>query len=271
MPAAAIDAIWSPMHLERLARTYWRFLTPRARSGLIRVEYTDASATSCSARGRSCCCVPGARVRDGRRARHRPLADRARRARRPARARRRRLPRDRHPPRPAATSPARSTCTSRSRSRTSTRRSPSRLSALAVHGHAVAHPRDRHARLPALARAAGPRGVEVGRFERRRRCRSATPDPRGRCREPRSGRVGRRLAVRAPVIARSFARSCARVDRGGPCPSASASRATRSSRRRAPSVAHALQHVAVGDAGGREEAVVAGDEVVAGRAPASRS
>ena len=40
MPVAAIDAIWSPMHLERLARTYWRFLS-RCTLGLIRVEYTD--------------------------------------------------------------------------------------------------------------------------------------------------------------------------------------------------------------------------------------
>ncbi|MCD6726489.1 MAG: hypothetical protein LT070_04540 [Solirubrobacteraceae bacterium] len=40
MPTAAVDAIWSPMHLERLARTYWRFLT-RATLGLVRVEYTD--------------------------------------------------------------------------------------------------------------------------------------------------------------------------------------------------------------------------------------
>jgi hypothetical protein len=39
MPAAALDAIWSPMHLERLARTYWRFLT-RCTLGLIRVSYT---------------------------------------------------------------------------------------------------------------------------------------------------------------------------------------------------------------------------------------
>ena len=27
LPAEALDAIWTPMHLERLARTYWRFLT----------------------------------------------------------------------------------------------------------------------------------------------------------------------------------------------------------------------------------------------------
>ena len=42
MPAAALDAIWTPLHMERLARTYWRFLT-RSTLGLIRVEYTDTA------------------------------------------------------------------------------------------------------------------------------------------------------------------------------------------------------------------------------------
>jgi hypothetical protein len=41
LPTEALDAIWTPMHLERLARTYWRFLT-RVTLGLIRVAYTDA-------------------------------------------------------------------------------------------------------------------------------------------------------------------------------------------------------------------------------------
>jgi hypothetical protein len=38
MPERELDAIWSPMHLERLARTYWRFLS-RCTLGLIRVVY----------------------------------------------------------------------------------------------------------------------------------------------------------------------------------------------------------------------------------------
>jgi hypothetical protein len=38
LPTEALDAIWSPMHLERLARTYWRFLA-RCTLGLIRVVY----------------------------------------------------------------------------------------------------------------------------------------------------------------------------------------------------------------------------------------
>ncbi|HEX7609310.1 MAG TPA: hypothetical protein VF380_01435 [Solirubrobacteraceae bacterium] len=37
----ALAEIWTPTHLERLARTYWRFLT-RATLGLIRVHYTEA-------------------------------------------------------------------------------------------------------------------------------------------------------------------------------------------------------------------------------------
>jgi glycine/D-amino acid oxidase-like deaminating enzyme len=39
MPAEDLEAIWTPMHLERLARTYWRFLS-RVTLGLIRVDYT---------------------------------------------------------------------------------------------------------------------------------------------------------------------------------------------------------------------------------------
>jgi len=37
---AALEEIWTPLHLERLARTYWRFLT-RVTLGLIRVKYTE--------------------------------------------------------------------------------------------------------------------------------------------------------------------------------------------------------------------------------------
>jgi len=40
LPAAALGEIWSPMHLERLARTYWRFLS-RCTLGLIRVQYEE--------------------------------------------------------------------------------------------------------------------------------------------------------------------------------------------------------------------------------------
>ena len=40
LPAGALDELWTPMHLERLARTYWRFLS-RCTLGLIRVRYDD--------------------------------------------------------------------------------------------------------------------------------------------------------------------------------------------------------------------------------------
>ncbi len=39
MPAEQLEQIWTPMHLERLARTYWKFLS-RVTLGLIRVAYT---------------------------------------------------------------------------------------------------------------------------------------------------------------------------------------------------------------------------------------
>jgi hypothetical protein len=38
LPERDLDALWTPMHLERLARTYWKYLS-RVTLGLIRVEY----------------------------------------------------------------------------------------------------------------------------------------------------------------------------------------------------------------------------------------
>jgi hypothetical protein len=40
LPRSELEQIWSPEYLERLARTYWRFLT-RVSLGLLRVLYTD--------------------------------------------------------------------------------------------------------------------------------------------------------------------------------------------------------------------------------------
>jgi hypothetical protein len=40
MPETDLVAIWTPMHLERLARTYWKYLS-RVTLGLIRVVYSD--------------------------------------------------------------------------------------------------------------------------------------------------------------------------------------------------------------------------------------
>ena len=39
MPEGDLEAIWTPLYLERLARTYWKYLS-RVSLGLIRVEYT---------------------------------------------------------------------------------------------------------------------------------------------------------------------------------------------------------------------------------------
>ncbi len=41
LPADALRELWSPMHLERLARTYWRFVT-RVTLGLVRVLYSES-------------------------------------------------------------------------------------------------------------------------------------------------------------------------------------------------------------------------------------
>jgi hypothetical protein len=44
LSADALEQLWSPMQLERLARTYWRFLS-RCTLGLIRVDYSAAQRT----------------------------------------------------------------------------------------------------------------------------------------------------------------------------------------------------------------------------------
>ena len=44
LTAEALETLWSPTQLERLARTYWRFLT-HVTLGLIRVDYTDEQRT----------------------------------------------------------------------------------------------------------------------------------------------------------------------------------------------------------------------------------
>jgi hypothetical protein len=40
LPADVVERIWDPHHLERLARTYWRFLS-RATLGIVHVRYTS--------------------------------------------------------------------------------------------------------------------------------------------------------------------------------------------------------------------------------------
>ena len=111
--------------------------------------------------------LPGARVRDGRRPRHRALADPRRRARRARAA--------------TATATWRSTSAAPAEPSRATRGArrgrgrellPARSRtwiARWFYGHPVAHPRARHPRLPALAGAARPRGVGRRALRRRRR------------------------------------------------------------------------------------------------------
>ena len=44
LSSSALEQLWSPVQLERLARTYWRFLT-HVTLGLIRVDYGEAQRT----------------------------------------------------------------------------------------------------------------------------------------------------------------------------------------------------------------------------------
>ncbi|MDW5597273.1 hypothetical protein VSS74_23195 [Conexibacter stalactiti] len=44
LPAAELEQLWSPPQLERLARTYWRFLS-RATLGFVRVDYSETQRT----------------------------------------------------------------------------------------------------------------------------------------------------------------------------------------------------------------------------------
>jgi hypothetical protein len=44
LPEQELEQLWSPVQLERLARTYWRFLS-RATLGLIRVDYSATQRT----------------------------------------------------------------------------------------------------------------------------------------------------------------------------------------------------------------------------------
>ena len=46
VPTEQLEPLWNPPNLERLARTYWRFLT-RATLGLIRVYYTEGERYVC--------------------------------------------------------------------------------------------------------------------------------------------------------------------------------------------------------------------------------
>ena len=215
-PTEQLDELWTPETLERLARTYWRFLTHVTLGLDPRLRTPRASATSA--------CSSALQAADASR---RPSTRPTTTAASCAGASRR-----------ACSSPrgaAAATATWRSTSGAATATSParqrihvevevanfypaiaSRPRPLAVHQHAVADPRARHPRLPALAGAPRPRGVEG-----RARSRTEVPDPQangGRhpeaTRQPISPRA--RRPARAAWRGRG-ARGCA-----ARCPSASA-------------------------------------------------
>ena len=56
LPEDELDELWNAEHLERLARTYWKYLS-RVTLGLIRVTYTDTERSSSCCSARSCCCA----------------------------------------------------------------------------------------------------------------------------------------------------------------------------------------------------------------------
>src|SRR3954454_18253188 len=168
LPASELDRLWSPMYLESLARTYWRFLT-RTTLGLIRVKYTereryvcllfrplvllsfqapeyDVSATRGVVRWRI---EPG-----GPRSRH-ALSHRVARPRLGQGPRRERLPGDRRrapPGRPAR----RGARARRGRGGELLSRPRALDQPLGVRQHPVARPRDRHPGLPGLPGAHRP-------------------------------------------------------------------------------------------------------------------
>ena len=101
MPESDLEPIWTPTYLERLARTYWRYLS-RVTLGLIRVVYTPDGAHGGADRPPDRAApLPRAGVRDGRGPRRRALADPRRPPRRVGGPRGRRLPGDRRAPPPA--------------------------------------------------------------------------------------------------------------------------------------------------------------------------
>ena len=224
MPAGELDAIWTPMHLERLARTYWKYLS-RVTLGLIRVEYTDTERAVVLLHRPFVLLrfhAPEYEMSDGRGiVRWRSAtasSSRARGAR--ATATWRSTSGAARPTRPGYEQRAR-----RGRDRELLPGARDLGGALVLRQHAVAHPRARHARLPALARAAAssrsrPSGASPPEHgdapaPARRRAAASTSATRRGSRGPRiaAGRRRRRLPAacasalhRPPALSRSGSR-----------------------------------------------------------------
>ena len=60
LPRQELDRVWSAEHLERFARTYWRFLTPVS-LGLLRVLYTEDQREVVLLPRPWCCCASTSR------------------------------------------------------------------------------------------------------------------------------------------------------------------------------------------------------------------
>ena len=121
IPEALLEAIWTPMYLERLARTYWRYLS-RVTLGLIRVRYTeDQRDVVLLARPLMLLRFRAPEYELDRAPGDRALADHATGCW--SRRRDEGFLRDRRPPPARRPAGLRAACTSRSRWRTSTRRS----------------------------------------------------------------------------------------------------------------------------------------------------
>ena len=111
LPADALATIWSPEYLERLARTYWRFLS-RVTLGLIQVRYSEHERSIVLLFGALKLLTFQAPEYEMDRVHGLVRWRIARgRARRQARPRRRRLPADRGSPRSRARTTRRRTCT----------------------------------------------------------------------------------------------------------------------------------------------------------------
>ena len=194
LPADTIDELWTPMSLERLARTYWRFLQ-RATLGLVRVYYTETERYVCLL-------IPQLKLltfrapeyeMDDRRGVVRWRIEKGLLVARPGREGDGYLEIDVV----RKSSAARRLGQRRGRGRGRELLPRDRLAPgpLALRPDAVAHPRRRHAGLPALARATRPRALR-GRPLRRRR-RGARPHDALAQRPPERVRGARQVALSA--------------------------------------------------------------------------
>ena len=226
MPTAALAAIWTPKHLERLARTYWRFLS-RCTLGLVRVEYTEAERFVVFLRRPFVLLAFKAPEyeMDARRGIVRWGIERGVLVAPPGigadgylEIDMRRTPTD---------DPEWVDLHVEVEVANYYPRIASDVHALGLRGHAVAHPRARHVRVPAVARQARPRGVQDRPLRRHGRA-AGSRGPRSQRalgrpgREPRPERDHALISRSARRSANAACRGCGSRARGAPCPSASA-------------------------------------------------